>query len=132
MSLTRKAAHDILDLAGVYSPEYGHPQLIARLRVLVGERDALKNEIERLQPIVAKLPKTADGVSVVPGMKVWVPADTAGYWGQPPGRAVEFMVDRIRSEATPLVLVSIQQGQAPRLLASRVFSTREAAEKWRE
>ncbi len=32
----------------------------------------LCGEIERLQATVAKLPKTADGVPVVPGMKLWV------------------------------------------------------------
>ena len=32
-------------------------------------------EINRLRAIVDKLPKTADGVPVVPGMEVWVLAD---------------------------------------------------------
>ena len=31
----------------------------------------LQEENDRLQAIVAKLPKTADGVPVVPGMEVW-------------------------------------------------------------
>ena len=34
-------------------------------------RLAVADEIERLRAIVAKLPKTADGVPVVPGMDVW-------------------------------------------------------------
>ena len=33
---------------------------------------ALKDDLDRLQAIVDKLPKTADGVPVVPGMEVWV------------------------------------------------------------
>ncbi len=32
-------------------------------------------EIERLQAIVAKLPKTADGVRVTPAMELWVRQD---------------------------------------------------------
>lgn len=40
------------------------------------------DEIIRLQAVVDKLPKTADGVSVVPGMKVWV------RWRTPEGTIV--------------------------------------------
>ncbi len=37
------------------------------------------DELERLQGIVDKLPKTADGVPVVPGARVWqTPADWYG------------------------------------------------------
>jgi len=35
------------------------------------EKRAKEAEVERLRAIVAKLPKTADGVPVVPGMKLW-------------------------------------------------------------
>jgi hypothetical protein len=85
-------------------------------------------EIQRLRDIIDKLPKTADGVPVVPGMKVYVPAAVAGYWGQKPGKAVEFMVDWIHSEAMPIHLVFIQ-GQTYQILASRCYSTRQAAEE---
>ena len=33
--------------------------------------EELADEIERLQAIIDKLPKTADGVPVVPGMRLW-------------------------------------------------------------
>ena len=36
-------------------------------------RKCLNEDIERLQAIVDKLSKTADGVPVVPGMDVWLP-----------------------------------------------------------
>ena len=35
------------------------------------EAEEVLAEIERLKAIVDKLPKTADGVPVVPGMRVW-------------------------------------------------------------
>lgn len=43
--------------------------------VLLAERDALKAKILQLQAIVDRLPKTADGVPVAPGMMVWTPDD---------------------------------------------------------
>lgn len=39
------------------------------------EAEKLEAETERLQAIVDKLPTTADGVAVLPGMTVWVDAD---------------------------------------------------------
>jgi len=49
---------------------------IVRLKILYESETRLHNEaadeIERLRAIVDKLPKTADGVPVVPGMDVWL------------------------------------------------------------
>ena len=50
------------------------PSTEADSMFLVNARDDLLAslaEIERLEAIVAKLPRTADGVPVVPGMRVW-------------------------------------------------------------
>jgi len=84
-------------------------------------------QVRELETIVDRLPKTADGVPVVPGMEVWVPCETAGYWGQKPGKAVKFMVDWIRSQGTPIHLQFVQ-GQPYQILAERCYSTREVAE----
>lgn len=40
-----------------------------RLRSIIVEQ---KNEIERLRTIVDKLPKTTDGIPMVPGMNIWL------------------------------------------------------------
>jgi len=37
------------------------------------EIQSLEKKIERLRTVVDKLPKTADGVPIVPGMEVWLP-----------------------------------------------------------
>lgn len=45
----------------------------------ISQRDAALAEVERLRAIVDRLPKTADGVHVVPGDRVWHP-QMAGNW----------------------------------------------------
>ncbi len=42
---------------------------------LLDEREEMVKKIERLQAIVDKLPKTADGVHVTPAMELWVRQD---------------------------------------------------------
>ena len=39
---------------------------------LPNDRICLKNQLARLQAIVDKLPKTAEGVPIIPMMRVWV------------------------------------------------------------
>jgi len=85
------------------------------------ERDEARAEIERLQAIVERLPKTADGVPVYPGMQVWyhsecLPGSVTGPW------VVVHFNDAI----------SVALRQSPGVMTSRLlrrsFSTREAAE----
>jgi len=65
---------------------------------------------QRLQAIVAKLPKTADGVPIVPGMKVW----HMNQFGEIAEAEVE-----IRFYGDPLDIVTEQ----------RCYSTRQKAEQ---
>ncbi len=51
----------------------------------------LEGEVERLRAIVAKLPKTKDGVPVVPGMDVWVPGH--GVWDVKPWKIKVTAID---------------------------------------
>ncbi len=66
----------------------------------------MRAERDRLQTIVDKLPKTADGVPVVPGIKVWhrdylgVVTEEAGVWKPPfPGLLVCCYSTREAAEA---------------------------------
>ncbi len=49
MSLTIKAAHDVLDKAKVWKKDGTYPQLVGRIKMLIRERDRLKAEIKRLE-----------------------------------------------------------------------------------
>jgi len=87
---------------------------------LVADKDA---EIERLEAIVAKLPKTADEVSILPGMVVWVSLIC--------GHAAPFRVDGIEKR----MLRSYDSGEIKSLLyydTDKFYSTRETAEVARE
>lgn len=50
----------------------------AEINRLAAENAAQAREIERLREIVDRLPKTADGVPIVPGMEVYVETDDDG------------------------------------------------------
>lgn len=87
----------------------------------------LPARVRELEAIVAKLPKTADGVPIVPGMKLWVPAfdeveDDGGIYHH----AVTYegpVSDR------HIVYGGADWMQGPIPLKGRTFySTREAAE----
>jgi len=94
----------------------------------ISELQASKDkETIRLRRIVDKLPRTADQVPVVPRDKLWVPCNTAGYYGQPAGKAVEVCVSMIGTDATPLQ-VEHHDGTERQYLACRLHSTRESAE----
>lgn len=75
------------------------------------------DEIERFRAIVDRLPKTADGVPVVPGMTLW--ARLRGRW-------VEVAVAQV---ALCGVLSTAHHGY---ISAKNTFSTREAAEAAKE
>lgn len=48
------------------------PDRKKREESLCGQIHRLREHIERLRAIVDKLPKTADGVSITPGMTIWL------------------------------------------------------------
>jgi len=77
-------------------------------------------ESRELRAIVDKLPKTADGVPMVPGMEVWC-IGTMRY----NNGAMEELSGRTKEH----VLMGLQRGK---LFEGRLYSTREAAEKARE
>ncbi len=85
-----------------------------------GYRKALEIKIKRLQAIVDKLPKTADGVHIVPGMVLW-------------------FIDRRKEVTVREVVISSLQNTIPMMVCARIdggeqslsecdcYSTREAA-----
>jgi len=78
------------------------------------EIERLRTEIERLRAVVAKLPHTADGVPVVPGMVVWT-----AYWSGPRKEVVaEFVVQVDKPTIWASGLADVGQ----------LYSTKEAAE----
>jgi len=85
------------------------------------DRSEVEPELERLRAIVDKLPKTADGVPVVPGMRLWVFAGAHDY--EPSGlRSVT--VRRL----TAMAASGWEHRQLQRTPLSKFYSTREAAE----
>lgn len=52
--------------------------ILARIKSWDGDREAAWKELRELREIVAKLPKTGDGVAIYPGMTVYVPDTSAG------------------------------------------------------
>jgi hypothetical protein len=78
----------------------------------------LPTEIERLLAIVAKLPKTADGVPVVPGMRVWWVCNRAIWAGT---------VDGVTCDQ--VWLIPDEGEHWGTWSPSDCYSTREAAEK---
>ena len=63
---------------GPMSRDPEHVDTCNRLAEIANELERLAeiaNELERLRGIVDKLPKTADGVAILPGMDVWLNDD---------------------------------------------------------
>ncbi len=59
----------------------GHMAAVAIAREVVEKGGGVAGEIERLRAIVDKLPKTADGVPIIPGQTiVWVRLNGTGEW----------------------------------------------------
>lgn len=85
---------------------------------------ALIEEVRRLRAIVDKLPKTADGVTVVPGDVVWMLAMHGGVEGQPAELAVweTEVIDQDTDSREQTVCHSI----------AGCYSTSEAAEAAKE
>ena len=79
------------------------------------------DRIEELEAIVARLPKTADGVPVVPGVFVYAEASWLGKHGE----IVEFLWEpktvHAWNEGTPVA--------SWRVKIENAYSTREAAER---
>ena len=71
---------------------------LCRERVFDFEAEQLIDEIDRLRAIVDKLPKTADGVAMVPGDAIWVITDDMGIQAD--------LVDEPRAEKYNAHLVS--------------------------
>jgi len=77
---------------------------------------AFEAEIEKLQAIVARLPKTADGVPVVPGMDVW-------FTSPSPHCALVYQI-RMDGE----IATNFHGSLYKTVQATEVYSTRKAAE----
>lgn len=75
-------------------------------------------EIERLQAIVSRLPRTADGMPIAPGMKLWTVFDGSDV-------TVNWFC---RGHGTGVWLMDTDRGNRTE---SECYSTREAAEKAR-
>lgn len=91
-----------------------------------GWRDAeteFAKEIERLQAIVAKLPKTKDGVPVLPNMEVWLPS----Y--EQPGEVVYLSADGalLINDSSEWPDCPMQEGDWALRYADSLYSTRAAA-----
>lgn len=68
---------DVLDARSIGFAE-GQQSRDEEVEALTAERDALAAEIARLRRLEAALPKTADGVYVIPGSFVYHPSGTRG------------------------------------------------------
>jgi hypothetical protein len=102
-------------------------------------KDERDKEVERLQAIVDALPtcwrldksgdepKLVQDEPVVPLKRVWLDCETAGYHGQPPGKAVEACVVHVDTPGTPMK-IQFHSGEEWHILPGRVFDSREAAE----
>ena len=89
--------------------------------------DKLEAEVERLQAIVDKLPKTADGVPVVPGMNCYFRSHPLGMIHKDAGIV---SVGRSRDGESYEVFLRDDNGDEWwAILPEEVFSTREAAEE---
>lgn len=110
-----------------------YTQLFAKSAALIKSQAA---EIERLREVVEKLPTTADGVSVVPGMKLWVhPYPIAADQAiQETTAEIVTFVDKGRPEGEVYIYgydtetAGKKEGWGGYFDSSRLFSTREAAQ----
>lgn len=96
-----------------YSPVH----MFAAIRFLEALAAANKR-VKELEGIVSKLPKTADGVPVVPGMEVWV-------WGEGELEGVR-VPQQVHPSASWLLGVEKFEGGGM-LHYSKMYSTRSAA-----
>ena len=116
-----RLANEIERLRAALEPfevvEYSHTEdhYLAEQAVL-----RLSEKVREDESIVDKLPKTADGVPMVPGMEVWC-IGTMRY----NNGAMEELSGRTKEH----VIMGLQRGK---LFEGRLYSTREAAEKARE
>lgn len=96
------------------------------------ERDTLRQRVAKLEAeiaaIVGKLPETADGVPVVPGMDVWLPTGAAYQSGNVlvVHRGVGHHI--IQWVAVEVIAVHADLATETRFPARECYSTREAAE----
>lgn len=97
--------------------------ILSREQITQRDVDAIEvvlAEIKRLQAIVAKLPKTADGVPVVPGIDVWVTHQER----HEPYKCTVFAVGN-----TALKVEVSETHKRTWVWQSACYSTREAAEE---
>lgn len=105
------------------------------LRIEKHEREKLEADNERLQGIVEKLPKTADGVTVVPGMMAWgafrdgvVEGAIAGLSPHCSGKQLLFVPAAGEYDPSDPHIVNFVDGDCLFAARSVIYSTREAAE----
>lgn len=85
------------------------------------DRQELEAQLSAAQAIIDKLPKTADGVPVVPGMKVW--------WSHSNGNIDDAEVCELRDGGCGVIIWDEATGRlAHHLEYVACYSTREAAE----
>lgn len=80
-----------------------------------------RRQIAALKAIVDKLPRTADGVPITPGMEVWQ-IDPSGFINAPPGS------DSSDQNPRPWSCKFKMEGNCFWVVSLPVYSTREAAE----
>lgn len=79
-----------------------------------------------LDRIVAKLPKTADGVPVVPGDHIWIPADTRLYGSDKtfPEGLCQWLVVSVQGS----LVEGFMGSRLAKVFAHRCYSTSKAVE----
>ena len=90
-----------------------------RLKLFTEGLDCLRRQLAQAKAIVDKLPKTADGVSVVPGMEVW-------RWDAYLKCVKQCVVDRVYQNGG--VGLSFHDNDEGGFVSTQLYSTREAAE----
>lgn len=121
-----RAGGDLLEQLKVQADEYlgpGGQSMTAMESASIHRKTLLdaKAEITRLQAIVDKLPKTADGVPVVPGMDVWVDPNSPHCC----------LVAHVRSDKA--IAINFHGNPYATIQTNKdAFSCREAAEAARE
>jgi len=95
---------------------------------LLAENERLRGQLEELAASIDKLPKTGDGVRMVPGRRYWFLNKRCWFLPENSGDVVEGYCLDVSSQSTPVQL-EIYECQGPiTRLPSRCYSTREAAE----
>lgn len=98
-----------------------------RIRLLRDELADANADFAQAHAIVAKLPKTVDGVTIQHGDHVYVSCDVAGYYSQGAGKAVKFHVQSTKG-GTHLVTTFGPNSDVRQFYPTELYSTREAAE----